>query len=63
MQIISNHQIVPEKTYVGDAVKLPSSDQVPFLDLEVESEYLAKEIQSAVALISIIDYHRPALGT
>jgi len=32
---VDNHQVVPEKEYTGDAVKLPSKEEIPHCDLEV----------------------------
>ncbi|KAI0144306.1 IQ calmodulin-binding motif protein [Xylariaceae sp. FL1272] len=34
-QFIDPHHIVPEKDYVGGAVKLPAAKDIPFVDLEV----------------------------
>ena len=32
---MDNHQVVAEKEYTGDAVKLPSKEEIPNCDLEV----------------------------
>ena len=34
-QFVENHQIVPEKTYTGKAIKLPAKEEVPHLEMEV----------------------------
>lgn len=34
-QVLKGHQIVPPAEYTGDAVKLPSPQQIPNIDLEV----------------------------
>ncbi|KAI1264247.1 phospholipase D/nuclease [Xylariaceae sp. FL1019] len=34
-QVIDPHHIVPEKDYIGGAVKLPAAKDIPFVDLEV----------------------------
>ncbi|QIW97701.1 hypothetical protein AMS68_003219 [Peltaster fructicola] len=34
-QFVDNHQVVPEKTYTGKAIKLPSKDEIPHIELEV----------------------------
>ena len=40
LQLIDNHHIVSESNYTGNAVKLPSADQIPNIDLEVMSKFV-----------------------
>jgi len=34
-QVIHPHQLVPEKTYTGEKVKLPAPNEIPGIEMEV----------------------------